>query len=100
VGNGNLPKGWEAATRFLAALDTPNSGADNGKMKTAKKSPIPPEIMAELQKAADKAAKGIRDPEEMRKASEEMDRIREEIYNKHGILDIGVPAIRELREGE
>ncbi len=33
----------------------------------------------------------------MRRACERMDRIREEIRAKHGILDIGVPAIRELR---
>jgi hypothetical protein len=29
-----------------------------------------------------------------------MDRIREEIRRKHGTLDIGVPAIRELRDSE
>ena len=73
---------------------------DNNDMKTAIKSAIPPEIMAELQRAADRAALGIRDPEEARKACEEMDRISQEIYKKHGILDIGVPAIRELRDGE
>ena len=38
-----------------------------------------PEAMATMQRAADRAAKGIRDPEEMRRASESMDRIREEI---------------------
>jgi hypothetical protein len=56
--------------------------------------------MAELQEAADRAAKGIRDPEAMRKACEEMDRIREEIRREHGVLDIGVPSIRALRDGE
>ena len=61
---------------------------------------IPPEIMAELQAAADLAAKGIRDPEAMRKAAERMDRMREEIRRKHGVLNIGVPAIRELRDSE
>jgi hypothetical protein len=61
---------------------------------------IPSEIMAELQKAADDAAKGIRDPEKMRMACERMDRMREETYRKHGLLDIGVPAIRELRDSE
>jgi hypothetical protein len=61
---------------------------------------IPPPIMAELQAAAERAAKGVRDPEIMRKASERMDRLREEIRRQHGILDIGVPAIRELRDGE
>jgi len=56
--------------------------------------------MAELQTAADRGAKGIRDPEAMLKACERMDRLREEIRRKHGILDIGVAAIRELRDAE
>ncbi len=59
-----------------------------------------PEVMAELQKLADDAAKGIRDPEKMRQAAERMDRMREETYRKHGLLDIGLPAIRELRDAE
>jgi len=61
---------------------------------------IPPQVMAELQAAADRAAQGIRDPEIMLQACERMDRLREEIRRQHGILDIGVPAIRELRDGE
>lgn len=59
---------------------------------------MPTEIMVRLQEAADRAAKGIRDPEAMRQACENMDRIREEIFARHGILDIGLPAIRELRD--
>jgi hypothetical protein len=59
---------------------------------------ISPEFMAELQVAADRAAKGVRNPIAMRQASDDMDRIREEIRREHGILDIGVPAIRELRD--
>jgi hypothetical protein len=62
--------------------------------------PIPPELMVDLQEAANKAAQCVRDPEDMRKAAEEMDRIREEIRKNHGILDIGAPAIRELRDDE
>jgi hypothetical protein len=54
--------------------------------------------MAELQAAADLAASGVRDPEAMRKASADMDRIREEIRQTHGVLDIGGPAIRDLRD--
>lgn len=61
---------------------------------------IPPHVMAELQAAANQAAKGIRDPEIMAKACERMDQLREEIRREHGSLDIGVPAIRELRDGE
>jgi hypothetical protein len=61
---------------------------------------VPPELLAELQEAAERAARGVRDPEIMRRACESMDRLREEIRKKHGVLDIGVPAIRELRDGE
>ena len=61
---------------------------------------IPPDLMAQLQEAADRASKGIRDPEIMRLACESMDRQREEIWRQHGVLDIGVPAIRELRDRE
>ena len=68
-------------------------------MKTIK-SILPAEVMNELQEAADRAAKGIRDPEIARKSRERMDRLREEIRRKHGILDIAVPAIRELRDGQ
>ena len=56
------------------------------------------EAMARMQEAADKAAKGVRDPEAMRKAAEDMDRISEEIRKRHGLLDIAVPYIRELRD--
>ena len=59
---------------------------------------IPAELMNELQNAADIAAKGIRDPETVRKACERMDRMREELRLKHGLLDIAVPSIRELRD--
>jgi hypothetical protein len=61
---------------------------------------IPPELLAEMQRAVDLAAKGIRDPEAMRRACEDMDRLREEIFRREGLLDIGVPAIRALRDGE
>ena len=61
---------------------------------------IPPELLAELHEAAELAAKGIRDRERMKRARESMDRLREEIRRREGVLDIGVPAIRELRDGE
>jgi hypothetical protein len=58
---------------------------------------FPPEVRAELEEAVRRAMSGVRDPEAMRRACERMDRMREEIRQQHGILDIGVPAIRELR---
>lgn len=67
-------------------------------MKTKESSLIPPELMAALQEAAENAANGQRDPEEMRRACERMDRLGEEVRRKHGVLDIGISAIRELRD--
>ena len=58
---------------------------------------VPSEIDVELEEALRQALSGVRDPEEMRKACERMDRMREEVFKREGLLDIGVPAIRELR---
>lgn len=53
---------------------------------------------SDLEEAIRRAMAGERDLEAMKRARESMDRIREEIFRKHGVLDIGVPAIREIRE--
>ena len=37
------------------------------------------------------------DPDMLLRIRERGDKIRQEIFEKHGLLDIGVPAIRELR---
>lgn len=66
-------------------------------MNTTTPDPIPADLMAALQEAAELAARGVRDPDQLREACAEMDRIREDVRARHGILDIGVPAIRELR---
>ena len=59
---------------------------------------IPAALMARLQEAADRAATGIRDPEAMREAVESLNTLREQINQRHGLLDIAVPSIRELRD--
>ena len=51
-----------------------------------------------MQEAARVAMSNVRDRGEMRKACQRIDAMREEIKRKHGILDIGEPAIRELRD--
>jgi hypothetical protein len=72
---------------------------DNGRMSVdITPTAIPPDLMVELQTAADRAVAGVRDRKAMQKASEERDRIREDIRRQHGVLDIGGPAIRELRD--
>jgi hypothetical protein len=61
---------------------------------------IPAELEADTQAVIEKLTKGKPlDPETHRRLREEADRIRDEIFRKHGLVDIGVPAIRELRDG-
>ena len=36
--------------------------------------------------------------ERVKRARQSMDRIREEIRKEHGVLNIGIPAIREIRD--
>jgi hypothetical protein len=67
-------------------------------VKAVEETAITDEIMAAMQEAAERAAKGVRDPERIKRARQSMDQIREEIRRKHGVLDIGVSAIRELRD--
>lgn len=50
----------------------------------------------ELQEAAERAAKGIRDPEAMRKASERLDALRAALEKRVGIVQENF--IRELRD--
>jgi hypothetical protein len=61
---------------------------------------IPPEMTTLMQYVAERAARGVRDPEAMRRACEDMDRLSEEIFRREGLLDIAVPSIRALRDGE
>ena len=59
---------------------------------------IPPEVMADAQLVAECVAAGRPVPPDIaRRVHERAERIRQEILEKHGVLDIGVPAIRELR---
>jgi hypothetical protein len=60
-------------------------------------SAITPELEAEFEEAVRQAMSGERDSDAMRRAAERMDRVRGQTYRKHELLDIGVPAIRELR---
>jgi hypothetical protein len=69
-------------------------------MTTPGPEPIPPEVMAAMEEAARYALTGQGDPEVRRWVSREAARIQEEVFRKHGLLDIGVPAIRALRDGE
>ena len=55
-------------------------------------------IMIELQEAADRASKKVRDPDVMRRACARMDAAREELAMRVGTLNVAVDLIRDLRE--
>jgi hypothetical protein len=67
-------------------------------MKITDTSVIPAELKAELQEAIENAGKGIRDPEKMRAACAEMDRLREENRRLFGEQNIAVELIRQTRD--
>jgi len=54
----------------------------------------------EVQAAVDRVLKGVRDPEAMGQAAERMDRMREEMRQRVGNVDLAVPLIRETRDEE
>ncbi len=84
-----------ASTR--TGLEPATALPEDGAMNTTFANSLSPEIVADMERAVKLAMSEVRDPEAMRLACERMDRMREEIRQKHGVLDIGVPAIRELR---
>jgi hypothetical protein len=68
-------------------------------MASQREKSIPADVLADLEEAANCAASGrAPSPEFVRRIAREAEKIREEVKRKHGILDIGVPAIRELRD--
>ena len=68
-------------------------------METMNGNLIPTEVMADLQEAADNAAKGKTDGDARRSACARMDRMREENRRLFGMQNIGVDMIRQMRDG-
>ncbi len=69
-------------------------------MPTVESHEIPADLLAEMEEVAGLAMSGgIKDPELLRRIRERAESIREEVFREHGLLDIGTPAIRELRDG-
>jgi len=70
-------------------------------MATDVKAPaIPDDLLAEMRERALRAANSIRDPDDVRKACERMDRMREELQEKVGETNLAVELIREARDQE
>jgi hypothetical protein len=62
---------------------------------------FPPELLADTQAIIEHLTSGRPlDPEIARRIRERAEQIRQEVFRQHGLLDIGVPAIREARDGE
>ncbi len=62
---------------------------------------IPPELEADTQAVIEKLMTGKPlDPETYARIRERADRIRDEVYCKHGLLDIAVDAIRDARDAD
>lgn len=59
----------------------------------------PPEVRAMLAEALRYARTGRGNREILHRITEEADRIRKRVLKKHGVLNIGAPAIRALRNG-
>lgn len=60
---------------------------------------IPPELDADTRAVLDSLTGGKPlDPATRERIRREADEVRDAIQRKHGELDIGVPAIRELRD--
>jgi hypothetical protein len=57
------------------------------------------EILTDLEAVCNH--KGIvRDPELLKRTAERSAEVRDEAFRKFGLQDIGVPIIREMRDGE
>ena len=63
-------------------------------------STIPADVTADLERAVEMLMTGQRDPEFEQRIHARAEKITQEIFEKHGVLDIGVPAISALRDGE
>jgi predicted DNA-binding antitoxin AbrB/MazE fold protein len=61
---------------------------------------VPPELWQEVSNSLQIALSNVRDPEVMRQAAERMDRMSQEVYEREGLLDIVMPLLREMRNGE
>lgn len=56
------------------------------------------EAKRELAEALERNRMGIRDPEIVQRMRERMNRRREAIFKKHGVLDVARELIREVRD--
>jgi hypothetical protein len=64
-------------------------------------SPIPADLLADMQAVADAVAAGRPvDPEVARRVQERSKRLTEELRQNYGVLNVAVDLIREIRDEE
>ena len=62
---------------------------------------IPSEILADLEEVCQQAAAGgVRDPDLLRRVKERSAQVRQELLRKHGLLNVAVDLVREVRDEE
>jgi hypothetical protein len=67
-------------------------------MATETKEPIPPEVMADMQAVADSLSSGKPLEQEVaRRVRERAEKARQDLLASHGVQDVGVQIIREIR---
>lgn len=59
---------------------------------------LPADVGLMLDEAIRYALTGEGDPAILQRIHDEAEKIKRELFEKHGLLDIGTPAIRELRD--
>jgi hypothetical protein len=69
-------------------------------METVENTMIPFEAVADLEYAVHLQATGQRDPAFEKRIAAQTEKIRQEVFAKHGILNIAVDLIREGRDEE
>ena len=57
-----------------------------------------PASLAQMQAAIDRAVRGVRDPASVRSACDRMDRMRDEMRQRVGDVEVAVTLIREGRD--
>jgi len=79
-------------------LDVLAGGGTIGSMDTFPENTVAPDVEADAKALIEHLTTGKPlDPEVRRRIRMRGERIGQKIFDKHGVLDIGVPAIRELR---
>jgi hypothetical protein len=58
----------------------------------------PAELLSELEAVVNRLLNGVLDPDAMEKACERMDRMREEMKQRVGEVEVAVDLIREARD--